>query len=266
MPSTTSLPIRIFRFARLLLHIVSGFSQSLFYPYFSQSVQRWLIKNWAIGFLNILNIKLHCNGKLPTIKQQRVLFVANHISWLDVCTIIAACPTRFVAKSEISKWPIIGLLSKNVGTLFIKRAKRRDTLRINKSISDVLSTGDRVVIFPEGTTSDGTTLHHFHASLLQSAVTIRTQLYPLAICYRHIDGTISKEAAYVNHSLLFSLRQILSQTRIDAELTFIDPIDTDEKNRRELARLSEQAIANALSLPVARMVPGKFSGLRVEQP
>jgi len=265
MYPTTHLPLRIFRLTRLLLHVVSGFIQSLFYSYFSQSVQRRLMQNWAAGFLDILNIQLHCGGKPPTIAEQRVLLAANHVSWLDICVLMAACPTRFVAKSEISHWPVIGLLGRNVGTLFIERARRSDTLRINKSISDVLTMGERVTIFPEGTTSDGTTLQHFHASLFQSAVSVSTRLYPVAICYRNIGGTISKEAAYINPSLLFSLQQILSQTRIDAELSFLEAITTEGKNRRELARLAEHAIANALSLPVAHREPGKFSGLPAEQ-
>jgi 1-acyl-sn-glycerol-3-phosphate acyltransferase len=214
---------------------------------------------WAAGFLNILNIKLFCNGKPPSIETQRVLFAANHVSWLDICVLLAACPTRFVAKAEIRNWPVIGLLSRNVGTLFIKRTKRSDTMRINQHISDVLTAGDYVTIFPEGTTSDGNMLRHFHASLLQSAATVGVQLYPVAIRYRNMEGKICKEAAYIDPSLLLSLRQILSQTRIDVDVMFLEPIASSGKNRRELARFSEQAIANALSLSVSHKEPGKFS-------
>lgn len=259
MQHSTSRPLRIFRSIRLLLHVVSGLIQSLVYPYFSQSIQRRMMKHWANGLLNTLNIKLLCRGKLPTTEQQRVMFAANHISWLDVCLLMAACPTRFVAKIEISSWPVLGFLSRNAGTLFIERAKRSDTRRINKDISDALTTGDRVTVFPEGTTCDGTILQHFHASLLQSALTTGTLLYPVAIRYRNVTGEISREAAYMNSSLVFSLQQILSQTRIDAELTFTDPINTQGKNRRELARLSEHAIANTLSVTVAHREFGKFS-------
>jgi len=261
MRNTTCLPIRILRFIRLLLHVVSGLIQSFIYPFFPRSIQRRMKQFWATGFLNILNIKLYCNGKPPGIETQRVLFAANHVSWLDICVLLAASPTRFVAKAEIRNWPVIGLLSHNVGTLFIKRAKRSDTMRINQQINDVLTTGDRVTIFPEGTTSDGTILRHFHASLLQSAATVGVQLYPVAIRYRNTEGKICKEAAYIDSSLLSSLRQILSQTRIDVDVTFLKPIASSGKNRRELARVSEQAIANALSIAVSYREPGKFSGL-----
>mgnify|MGYP003379137077 CR=1 FL=1 len=93
---------------------------------------------------------------------------------------MAACPTRFVAKAEISKWPVLGLLGRNAGTLFIERAKRSDTLRINQQISEVLEKGERVTVFPEGTTTTGMQLNHFHASLLQSAVTSD------AVSYTHL--------------------------------------------------------------------------------
>lgn len=259
MRNTTRLPIRILRFLRLLLHIVSGLTQSLVYPYFSRPTQRRLKQYWAAKFLHILNIKLHCNSKPPGIGTQRVLFAANHVSWLDICALLAACPTRFVAKAEIRNWPVIGLLSRNVGTLFIERAKRGDTIRINQHISDVLATGDRVTIFPEGTTSDGTILRHFHASLLQSAATAGVLLYPVAIRYRNTEGKICKEAAYIDPSLFLSLKQILNQTQIDVDVTFLEPIESHGKNRRELARFSEEAIANALSLSIAHKEPGIFS-------
>jgi len=262
--SPTSQLLRIFRITHLIRHIISGLIQSLVYPYFSQSTQRNMMKKWANQLLDTLNIKLHCRGKLPTDEDLRVMFAANHISWLDVIILMAACPTRFVAKSEISGWPVLGLLSRNAGTLFIKRAKRSDTLRINKDISEAMAKGDRVTVFPEGTTCDGTILNHFHASLLQSALTKDTQLYPVAICIGIKVEKLVEKPRTIDSSLATSLQQILSQSRIDAELTFIDPINTHGKNRRELARLSEQAIADTLSITVAHKELGKFSGRPAE--
>jgi 1-acyl-sn-glycerol-3-phosphate acyltransferase len=104
-------------------------------------------------------------------------------------------------------------------------------------------------------------LNHFHASLLQSAVTTDALLYPVAICYRNAAGDICQEAAYIEPSLILSLQRILSQARIDTELTFIEPIPCGMKNRRELARLSERAIADTLSLPIAHKPVEKFSDL-----
>ncbi|MBK6959410.1 MAG: 1-acyl-sn-glycerol-3-phosphate acyltransferase [Nitrosomonas sp.] len=261
MHKTTPLLLRIMRLIRFFPHIFSGLLQSIVYPYFPQNIQRRMMQNWAAGLLAILEIRLHCYGSLPAAEVPRVLFAANHVSWLDVCVLMAACPTRFVAKAEISKWPVLGLLSRNAGTLFIERAKRSDTLRINQQISEVLEKGERVTVFPEGTTTNGMQLNHFHASLLQSAVTADALLYPVAISYRNSAGDICQEAAYIEPSLVLSLQRILSQTSIEVNLIFNQPIQCGMKNRRELARLSEQAIAETLALPIAHKEAEKLSGL-----
>ncbi len=261
MQKTTPLLLRSMRLMHLLLHVVSGFLQSMIYPYFPLHIQRRMMQRWAHGLLSILKIKLHSHGRLPGLEIPRALFAANHVSWLDVCVLMAACPTRFVAKAEISRWPVLGMLSKNAGTLFIERSKRSDTLRINQHISDVLEAGERVTVFPEGTTTNGKELNHFHASLLQSAITADALLYPVAICYRNTAGGICEEAAYIDSSLIVSLQNILRQTSITVELTFNEPIQCGMKNRRELARLAEKSIADTLSLPISHKQAERLSGL-----
>ncbi|WP_366084452.1 1-acyl-sn-glycerol-3-phosphate acyltransferase, partial [Nitrosomonas sp.] len=121
--------------------------------------------------------------------------------------------------------------------------------------------GERVAMFPEGTTTDGTQLNHFHASLLQSAVASDALLYPVAIGYRNVAGDICAEAAYIESSLVVSLQKILSQTSIHVELIVREPVQCGMKNRRELARFAEHAIAEALSLPIPHKKVGKFSDL-----
>ncbi len=266
MDNTPGSLIRIFRSTRLLLHVISGLVQSAIYPHLSQPAQKRMAQNWSAGLLAILCVKLRYSGVPPPAGVQRVMLAANHVSWLDVYALIAVCPARFVAKSEIRNWPLLGWLSQNAGTLFIERTKRSDTARINQDINNALTIGDRVAVFPEGTTSDGSVLRHFHASLLQPAVTAETLLCPVAIRYHDTAGQISKAAAYVDVSLLQSLQQILRQPWVEVELIFADPVNSSGKNRRELARFVEHAIASALSLPVPHKAPGKPSGLPDAQP
>lgn len=260
MQKTTPFLLRAIRVTKLLFHVGSGLVQSLIYPYLPLHIQRAMMSRWANGVLSILSIRLSCHGCLPSLEMPRVLLAANHVSWLDICLLMAACPARFVAKAEISRWPVLGFLSRRAGTLFIERAKRSDTQRINQQISEVLDQGERVTVFPEGTTADGLQLNHFHASLLQSAVNSDAMLYPVAIRYRNPAGGVCLEAAYIDPSLVLSLQNILSQPSIDAELTFNQPVSCGLKNRRELARLAERAIADTLSVPVTHREPGKFSG------
>lgn len=252
--------IQIFRLSRLLLHILSGLLQSIAYPHFNRAIQRWMARRWSKNFLEILNIKLIQNGTPPKEDEQRVILIANHISWLDIMVIMTRYPVRFVAKAEILSWPLLNILCRNAGTIFIDREKRNDTLRINQAISDTLSVGDSVAIFPEGATSNGTALLHFHASLLQSAVDAQAALYPVAISYRDMAGLHNTKAAYVNITILESLKLILEQPTIRVEISFLDSIRCKDKNRRELARLSEHAISEALQLSVVRKVPEKHVG------
>ena len=219
--------------------------------------------NWAQKFLRILKVELCPGGTLPICGLQGIVFVANHISWLDIMVILAVYPVHFVAKAEISTWPILGRLCRNAGTLFIEREKRGDTLRINQQISSTLKDGRSVVIFPEGTTGDGDVLQHFHASLLQPAVTAETLLYPVAIRYRNRDGSRNSSVAYVSVTILQSLIQILTEPEIQVELIFREPIPGAGRNRRELARLAEKAIAQTLSLSVIRTIPEIPSDLPV---
>ncbi|SFI34200.1 1-acyl-sn-glycerol-3-phosphate acyltransferase [Nitrosomonas sp. Nm34] len=257
----TSKIIQVIRLVRLLLHIFSGLFQSLAYPYFSRPRQRYMVRKWATKLLEILNIKLSCRGSLPPEDKQRVILIANHISWLDIIIILALYPVRFVAKTEILSWPLLNILCDRAGTIFIARGKRNDTRRVNQDIGEVLVGGDSVAIFPEGRTSDGTALLHFHASLLQSAVTVQAILYPVAIRYRDIAGASNTNVAYVDSTIVESLKLILKQPTIKAELYFLDPINCTGKNRRELTRLSEHAIAETLQLPVISKAPEKLSGL-----
>lgn len=242
--------VKSIRLVRLLLHVASGLLQSLLLPHVSTTRKHHMICKWAQKFLRILNIQLTVNMMPSICQQQGVLFVANHTSWLDIIVMLASHPVRFVAKKEIKAWPFLGRLCSNAGTLFIQRGKRGDTLRINQQIEDILQAGGSVALFPEGTTCNGEVLRHFHAALLQSAVSAESWLCPVAIRYKNHDGSRNTSVLYVTETLLQSLMQILNEPEIQAELNFITPIAGIDKNRRELARLAEQAIAQALSLEI----------------
>lgn len=254
------------RLIRLLMHFVSGLLQALLYPYFSRTIQNRMARRWARGFLHILNIELRTGNVPPCDQHKGVMLVANHISWLDILVILATFPVRFVAKAEIRSWPLLGWLSKRAGTLFIEREKRSDTLRTNRTIGELLTKGDSVAVFPEGMTSDGGVLHHFHASLLQPAVAAHTLLYPAAIRYRDPDGERNTGVAYVGISIVQSLLRILDQPQVEAALIFGPAIVCASRNRRELARLAEHTIAEELAIEIRRMADETASGLPAGQP
>lgn len=200
----------------------------------------------------MMNIRIRVHGVVPDLYVKNVMLVSNHVSWLDVYLINSVRPSCFVSKAEVRSWPIIGWLANKTGTLFIDRSKRHDTARVNHKISAILNRGGCLAIFPEGTTSNGTHLRHFHAPLLQPAVFSQSRVWPLAIRYTHADGTLNQTPAYID-DLTFadSLLLILKQHVIHAEMEFMSPIDAHGKARRALAQEAEAAIARALKLPVS---------------
>ncbi|MGH8716314.1 MAG: lysophospholipid acyltransferase family protein, partial [Burkholderiales bacterium] len=243
---------RCYRFCRLFVHVVYAvLLVAFFYPHFSKARRALFVKRWSLTLLGILNVRLKVKGEQHPAKPANSMLAANHVSWLDIFILYTQYYTRFVAKAEMRTWPVIGWLSMKVGTLFIERVRRRDTARINQRISQALLGGDCIAVFPEGTTSDGTYLQAFHSSLLEPAVISQSTLYPVALRYPNLNGAVNTEVAYADKTtLISSLLKILAQREILAELIFAKPIPAQGKNRRELARAAEAAIAGRLNLSV----------------
>jgi len=244
--------VRTYRISRIVLHLLYAVSiVLLLFPWFSdKSKVRWE-RRWNLDLLGIFNIRLLLHGIAPDLFVQNVMLVANHVSWLDIYVLNAVRPVRFVSKIEVLSWPVVGWLAKQTGTLFIDRTKRHDTARVNNEVSVVLKNGGCVAVFPEGTTTNGSKVHHFHASLLQPAIRSQSQVWPAAIRYTHADGSLNMAPAYID-ALTFadSLKLVLSQSIIYVEVEFMPPIDAYGKTRRELARDAQHAIAGALNLTV----------------
>lgn len=242
--------IRSVRIARFLLHLLRGvFTVALAFPFFSASRRRAAVKRWSQHLLRILGVRLHVHGDPPRRNPEHaVMLVANHVSWLDIVVINAALPVRFVAKSEVRTWPVIGWLSAKAGTLFIERARRRDTARITGLVSAALHDGDICAVFPEGTTTDGSRVLQFHSSLLQPALIAGADVHPVALRFRRSDGTLCTEAAYDgDKSLWDTLQSIAAQPVIHAHAWFLDAVHGEHARRRALAEAARQAIVRCLA-------------------
>ena len=246
----TSYPKRLARYIRLVLKLVSGVITVLFlFPVYSRE-KRWrAIQRWSRGVCRIVCLELKVIGAPPAAGRS-LLAVGNHVSWLDIHVIHSAWRVRFVAKSEVRRWPVIGWLAARTGTLFIDRRRRRHAASINRAIHDAFAAGDAVAVFPEGTTTEGTQLLRFHASLLQPAVDEGALVVPIALRYVNDHGEVDVTPSYVgDRSLLDSMASVVSAPRLRAELHFLPSIDAAGRSRRELAQLSHRAISQALNLP-----------------
>ena len=241
----TSLVTRGVRITRFMLHLLRGLlTVAAAFPFWGPARRRSAVQRWSHALLQMLGVQLHVHGEPPLARP--VMLVANHVSWLDICAINAAIMVRFIAKSEVRAWPVIGWLSAQTGTLFLERARRRDTARINDLVADAMRAGDVVGVFPEGTTTDGSQVLRFHSSLLQPALLAAAEVQPVALRYARSDGSLCVEAAYDgDKSLWDTLRLIVAQPAIHAHVWFL-PVLPAGADRRALAQAAHAVIAARL--------------------
>jgi len=236
--------------SRIVIHTLYGLlTASIVLPRVSAKRRDLIISRWCKGLLDILNIRVVTQGQLPDKNVTGTMFVANHISWIDIHAINSVRTVRFVAKSEIREWPVFGWLVEKVNTLFTERSRRHDAGRMVDLAADCLRNGDCLCFFPEGTTTDGTELKPFKGSLLQAAINAEAQVWPVAIRYPKLDGSANTAMSYSGDiSLLQSVKQILAQRSPVVELHFMQPISAAGYERRSLSALTRQAILHGLGL------------------
>ena len=239
--------MRCLRLASVFLHLLRGLLIStLLFPFYSRARRREEIRKWSAALMHILGVQVHVHD--APVRARPLMLVSNHVSWLDIFALNSAIPMRFVAKSEIRRWPLIGWLSAKTGTLFIERGRRSDTARVNRLIAEAMLEGDVVAVFPEGTTSDGTQILRFHSSLLQPALIADAVVQPVALRFTHGDGSLCMEAAFDGDKTLWqSLLQISALRKIAVQLHFLPLLSGDVPHRRALADAAHAAIASRLS-------------------
>jgi 1-acyl-sn-glycerol-3-phosphate acyltransferase len=167
-------------------------------------------------------------------------------------------PLRFVAKSEVKYWPIIGFLSKLASTVFIKRVKS-DSIRQKKEIFKLLSQGKKLLIFPEGTTSDGNRILPFKSSLFSALENQNFIIQPLIIIYSDLNGMPINRwlrpiiAWYGDMDLLPHLSILKNIKSINAKIIYLKPVNTIKfSTRKELSNFLEEQINKAYSSAVSR--------------
>mgnify|MGYP001081740121 CR=1 FL=1 len=238
------------RFLRLLAHVGAGALTVLFlFPFLDRQERGHRLVRWAGKLLTVVGMRIAVRGRPPAVRGGGALIVANHVSWLDIHVIHSLLPARFISKAEVRDWPVIGWLAdKAGGTLFLERTRKTDARRMNELMAGHLRDGDCLALFPEGTTTDGCEILPFYASLFQPAVAAEATVYPALIRYLDDQGDYAEAPAYYGDmSLLTSLRRILRQPGLVAEITFLPAIPTHGLNRRDLAARAEAVIRAALA-------------------
>lgn len=234
------------RLARVMVHLVAGLATcALVFPLASRGMRDRLSRRWSRKLLGICRVTVEQAEGAPVLEH--ALIVANHVSWLDIFVINALHPCRFVAKAEIRAWPVLGWLAAGAGTVFIARGNRRELRHIFKGLVTVLEQGERVGLFPEGTTSIQGDVLPFHANLFEAAIDAKVAVQPYALAYLRADGRYHPSVEYVGEtSFVDSLFAILQGPPVRARLLPLPPIDATGAHRRELAEQAHTAVSQAL--------------------
>ncbi len=240
-----------YRLLRIILHVLWGVVQVIYHLDNKKShgeKEQKVIQHWFTEFIRLLHIETKVHGE---IHSQNQLMVANHISWKDIILLNSVYPTRFVAKSEISKWPVIGWLSARVGTLFVKRGNVTDIRRLNKQISKLIEAEERVTLFPEGATSEGSEIAHLYPGLFQSVISSSGDksplgVQPIVIIYK-IDDALSPHIPFTGEaSLLANLWSVLGFNHITANIYFTPFISSENMTRKTLSEHSHHQMKKTL--------------------
>ena len=204
-----------------------------------------IVQRWSVRMLRCLGVEVRVSGNAH---PGAVLMVANHVSWLDIPALHASAPqARFVSKSNIAHWPLLGRLARAGGTLFIERERKRDALRVVHEVADALRQSDAVAVFPEGTTGAGHEVLPFHANLLQAAITTATVVQPVVLRYSEPGHPVSVAAQYTGATTLMeSLMKVCRARGLVVDVRFLASEPVGEPDRRTLAETLRGRIAAEL--------------------
>lgn len=252
----TPVRIALWRLARAVAHALRGLRTiRRRFPGWTPAERADCIERWSREMLAILGIALRLDGA-PAAGP--VLLVANHVSWLDILVLHAARHCRFVAKSEIAGWPLVGTLATGAGTLYIARASRRDALRVVHAMAERLAAGEILGVFPEGAIGDGRRVQPFHANVLQAAIASGAPIQPLALRYLDAASGAHSDAPYYGQgvSLLRSFWRTVRARPLTARVVFGAAEHAQGRDRRAWAqdlqaRVSAQWEAAAAPGPAA---------------
>jgi 1-acyl-sn-glycerol-3-phosphate acyltransferase len=151
----------------------------------------WLSR-WSRFACRVVGIRVTTRGSMP----RSGLLVSNHLGYLDVIVLSSIRPCVFVAKRDVAAWPLFGWLARAAGTIFVDRERRLASADVVDLVRDAVVGGSLVVLFPEGTSSDGSTVLPFKSSLLESAVKLRCPVAAASIEYALDDGSVADEVCY----------------------------------------------------------------------
>lgn len=266
---TASVPRAVLRLAAAVALILLGILGAPPLRLLPERPRHLVVRAWAAALLGAFGLRITVHGS-PGPDGGR-LIVANHISWLDIPLVAAVMPSRMLAKSDIRSWPVLGPLSRQAGTLYIERDRIRALPATVDTVARALLAGDRVTVYPEGSTWCGRAQGPFRRAAFQAALDARVPVQPVRIAYLLDDGSPAGAPAFVGDDpLTASLWRIARARGVRAEVWLLPRIPPGRHaDRRDLAAAAQAAVLgepDPSTAPVRPLLPGVPSQPSVPMP
>ena len=204
----------------------------------------WAVRKWSAGLMRIFGFKMRRFG---TPLSGPALFVANHISWIDIVALHSQRWMGFVAKAEIERWPIVGWCASRGGTIYHHRGNNDSLSDVMNVMLERLNYGRAIGVFPEGRTSRGDKLGVFHARIFQPAVIAQVPAQPVALKFGTGGNAQTIIAFAENENFMQNFIRLLGEPSRICEVHFLEPITASEDGRRKMADYCHRKIAHVLS-------------------
>ena len=200
---------------------------------------------WARGLLRVFGMRVRGEG---TPLSGGTMFVANHVSWVDIVALHSQHMMGFIAKSEIRRWPLIGWVVAQAETIFLQRGNGDSLGQVMAEMAQRLRDGRAVAVFPEGGTRDGHALGPFHARIFTAAVEAQAPVQPVALCYGERSQAQHVIAFAPRESFVANLFRLLGEPARPVRVCFLAPIHPGEhEGRRGIAHAARARIERALT-------------------
>jgi len=218
-------------------------------PRLDQAGQSLAIQQWSADTLKLLGISVEVIGNMATpASNPSRLLVANHISWLDPLVIQTLQHSIFVAKQEVSQWPVVGHIAKGCDVVFVNRGSPSSARKMVQGLTEALQNNMCIAGFPEGTSTEGHQVGLFHSNLFEVAVANSCEVVALSLRYKDPASQVMRlEPAFVGDiGFLQSLHRVVCAPPMVVQVVVSDPIASHGHTRRTLAQLAQSKVQTQL--------------------
>jgi len=234
----------IFKSVLMAFHLLLALILCVVMIILPRNICHILIQYWAKRLLRILRIKITLTGEvLKFLSKDTYLIVSNHISWLDIPVIFSLKPITFVSASEVKTWPIIGILAKISGAIFVDRNRKSSLVEVIQAMNHHFKNEKQsICIFPEGITSNGYQVLPFKSNLFQSAFESNKLLLPLSIKYKENNILTNRTSFHGSTTLFQSFKRVAKSNLIEVIVDIGHPVKPAQ-SRKDLSLKLQEAIA-----------------------